>query len=103
MTSAVATTRRGSAAKNTGPGEKDFVARLADAGEEALHRLAELPGGKRAVDAMNELRSRVDELAKRVRGIEALETRVAKLEKELAALKKAKSPAPRSAARKPSS
>lgn len=72
--------------------DKDFVTRLADAGEEALHRLAELPGGQRAVTAANDLRARVDDLTKKVRGIDALEARVAKLEKELAALKKAKAP-----------
>ncbi|MFO7572140.1 MAG: hypothetical protein R6W48_05995 [Gaiellaceae bacterium] len=77
--------------------EKDFVTRLADAGEEALHRLTELPGGQRAVSAMNDLRTRVDDLAKKVRGIDALEERVAKLEKEVASLKKAKA----SASRKP--
>ena len=70
--------------------DKDFVTRLADAGEEALQRIAELPGGQKALTAMNDLRARVDELGKKVRGIDALEERVAKLEKEVAALKKAK-------------
>lgn len=68
--------------------EKDFVARLADAGEEALHKLTELPGGQRAMNAMNDLRARVDDLAKKVRGIDALEERVSKLEKEVASLKR---------------
>lgn len=68
--------------------EKDLVARLADAGEEALHRLAELPGGQRALNAVNDVRARVDELAKKVRGLDALEERVAKLEKEVASLKR---------------
>jgi uncharacterized protein YceH (UPF0502 family) len=81
--------------------EKDLVTRLADRGEEALHRLAELPGGQKAMNAVNDLRARVDDLARKVRGIDALETRVAKLEKEVAALKKAKAPARRSAPRKP--
>jgi len=71
-------------------GEKDFMTRLADAGEDALHRLTELPGGQKAVAAFNDLRNRVDELAKKVRGIDALEVRVTKLEKELAALKKSR-------------
>ena len=83
------------------PVEKDFVTRLADAGEEALQRLSDLPGGQRAVGAFNDLRVRVDELGKKVRGIDALEARVAKLERELAAMKKP--PARRSAPRKPSS
>jgi hypothetical protein len=81
---------------------KAFVARLTDAGEEALQRLADLPGGQRALGAINELRTRVDELGKKVRGIDALEARVAKLEKELASLKKAKAPARGQAPRKPS-
>ena len=75
--------------------EKDFLGRLADAGEEALQRVADLPGGQKALTAVNDLRTRVDDLTKKVRGIDALEARVAKLEKELAALKKAKAPAPR--------
>ena len=83
--------------------EKDFVTRLADAGEEALQRIADLPGGQKALTAVNDLRTRVDELAKKVRGIDELEARVAKLEKEVAALKKAKTPARRQAPRKPSS
>jgi uncharacterized protein YceH (UPF0502 family) len=76
--------------------DKDLISRLADAGEEALQRLSELPGGQRAVSAVNDLRTRVDDLTKKVRGIDALEARIAKLEKELAALKKSKAPSTRS-------
>ena len=43
---------------------------------------------------MNDLRARVDELGKKVRGIDELEQRVAKLEKELAAVKRAEKPKP---------
>jgi hypothetical protein len=89
--------------KDTPKTEKDFVTRLADAGEEALQRLSELPGGQKALTAFNDLRTRVDDLSKKVRGIDELEVRVAKLEKELAALKKAKAPARRQAPRKPAS
>ena len=39
------------------PSERDFVTRLADAGEEALQRLAELPGGQKALTAVNDLRA----------------------------------------------
>ncbi|HEX4747193.1 MAG TPA: hypothetical protein VFU99_09960 [Gaiellaceae bacterium] len=81
--------------------EKDFVTRLADAGEEALQRIAELPGGQKALTAVNDLRARVDDLARKVRGIDALEARVVKLEKELAALKKAKASSRSSGPRKP--
>ena len=87
--------------KSKAASEKDFVTRLADAGEEALQRLAELPGGQKALTAYNDLRARVDDLSKKVRGIDALEARVAKLEKELASLKKAKAPARRQAPRRP--
>jgi phage shock protein A len=88
MTSHMTETKTDSA--KTKAQEKDFVARLADAGEEALSRLADLPGGSRAVTAFNDLRNRVDELGRKVRGIDELETRVAKLEREVAALKRAK-------------
>jgi len=82
--------------------DKDLMTCLADAGEEALQRLSELPGGQRARTAVNDLRTRVDDLTKKVRGIDALEARILKLEKEVAALKKAKTPARRPAPRKPS-
>jgi hypothetical protein len=81
--------------------DKDFVTRLADAGEEALQRIADLPGGQKVLTGVNDLRTRVDELGKKVRGIDALEERVAKLEKDLASLKKAKAPARRQSPRKP--
>ena len=80
--------------------EKDLVTRLADAGEDALQRLTDLPGGQRALGAFNDLRARVDELGKKVRGIDALEARITKLERELASLKK-KAPTRRSTTRKP--
>jgi hypothetical protein len=87
--------------KSSGAKDKDFVSRLADAGEEALQRLSDLPGGQRAVTAFNDLRARVDELGKKVRGIDALEVRVQELEKEVAALRKAKAPARRATSSKP--
>jgi hypothetical protein len=80
--------------------EKDLLARLADAGEDAIVQLTKTAAGKALVEAANQTRTRVDELTKRVRGIEALEKRVAALEKQLAAQKK-KPAARRPAARKP--
>lgn len=79
------------------------MTRLTDAGEEALQRLSELPGGQKALTAFNDLRARVDDLGKKVRGIDALEARVVRVEKEIAALRKSSTPARRSTARKPSS
>jgi uncharacterized small protein (DUF1192 family) len=71
----------------------DVIARLAGKGEQAIHRIADLPGGSRALQVFNELRAGVDDLSKKVRGIDELEQRVAKLEKELAGLKRAQKPA----------
>ena len=70
--------------------ERDVLGRLAARGDETLQRLSELPGGARALKAFNDLRTGVDELGKRVRGVEELEARLAKLEKEVAALKRAR-------------
>lgn len=82
---------------------QDVIGRLAGRGEDALQRLAELPGGTKALRAFNDLRGRVDELSKKVRGVDALEQRVANLEKELAALKRAQKPAPKAPTRKAAS
>lgn len=70
--------------------QRDLIARLADAGEEAIQKLAEIPGAKRFLDVADSLRGRVDELQKRMRGLDELEKRVARLEKRLAALERGK-------------
>ena len=69
-------------------GEKDLLTRLADAGEEAIQRLGEVPGGKKVLDAVTGVRDRVDELQHRVRDLAGLEKRVQDLEKKVAALSK---------------
>jgi outer membrane murein-binding lipoprotein Lpp len=73
--------------------DNDVIGRLADRGEQALNRIGDLPGGTRALKAFNDLRARVDELSKKVRGVDELEKRVAKLEKDVAALRRAQKPA----------
>jgi hypothetical protein len=78
--------------------DSDVIGRLANRGEDVIHRLAELPGGAKALKAFNELRDRVDDLGKKVRGIDALEARIAKLEQQVAALKQPVR-APRAAAK----
>ena len=62
---------------------KDLLTRLADAGEDAIARLVETPGADRVVGYANAMRDRVDELQKKVRGIDELERRVAELERRL--------------------
>ena len=85
-------TERMPEATKTSKDDRDVIARLADRGEQTIARLADLPGGTKALKAVNDLRARVDELGKKVRGIDELEKRVAKLEKELAALKRTQKP-----------
>src|SRR5437588_4645465 len=70
--------------------EKDVIARLADAGEEALQRLAELPGGKSMVKAMGDVRDRLDDVAVKLRRLDPLERRVSAIEKRLDSLQKPK-------------
>ncbi len=64
-------------------GQKDLIARLADAGEEALSRLASSPGMDRVTGVMTNMRDQVDALAGRVRGLEDLEKRLAALERKV--------------------
>jgi hypothetical protein len=73
--------------------EKDVVARLSDAGEDALQRIADLPGGKLMLKAVADARSGIDELAAKLRRIDPLERRVAALEKRLDSLDKPKTKA----------
>lgn len=68
--------------------EKDLITRLADAGEEAIKRLGEMPGGQRLVDAAHTLRERLEDVQRRLRALDPLERRVTALEKRLAALER---------------
>jgi hypothetical protein len=65
---------------------KDLLSMLADRGEEAIQRLSDAPGADRLLGAAQALRDRMDEMQKRIRGIDALEKRVAELEKRVDAL-----------------
>ena len=88
------TTTRGKSRKQNAKAQvKPLVERLTDAGEDAVQRIADLPGGRRALGAFNDLRLRVDDLGKKVRGIDALERRIAQLEKQVAELKPKPKPA----------
>ena len=63
---------------------RNLLNRLADAGEDAIAKLADAPRGTRVLGAAGSLRDRVDELQRKVRGIDDLERRVAELERRLA-------------------
>jgi hypothetical protein len=66
-----------------GAKRSDLLGKLADFGEEAMQRLSDAPGGDRLLGALNATRERVDELQKRVRGLEDLEKRLAALERKV--------------------
>ncbi len=70
------------------PEDKDVIARLADAGEDVVKRLGEMPGGQRLIDAAQGLRERLDEVQRRLRSLDPLEKRVTELEKRLASLER---------------
>ena len=80
--------------------QNDILARFTELGHEALNKLSDMPGGSKVVDMMNDSKTRLDEIQKKLRGLDELEKRVAKLEKQVAATAK---PAPKKkpAARKP--
>ncbi|HEY4976168.1 MAG TPA: hypothetical protein VII05_02300 [Gaiellaceae bacterium] len=80
----------------------EIVTKLADKGEEALQKLAGSPAAQKLFDALTGLKDRLDELQRRVSGVEALEKRVADLEKQVKAHTKAHAPAAKKpAAKKP--
>ena len=92
--------------------KQDLLSRLADKGEGALSRVAGSQTTARVVESVTGLRERMDEVQKKVRGLDELEQRVTQLEKQLADLQKPKakpkttrprsatSAAPKSTARK---
>jgi hypothetical protein len=65
------------------PRQKNFVERLADAGEEALQRIGNAPGADRVMGTLGSLRERVDELQKSVRELQRLEKRLTAIERRL--------------------
>jgi hypothetical protein len=80
--------------------QKDILARFQDIGTEALNKLQDVPGGSRLVDMANETKARLDEMQKKLRGLDELEKRVAALEKQ-AGITVKKPAAKKPAARKP--
>ncbi len=66
----------------------DLLAKLAELSEEAIHRLQDAPGGDRLVGSLNAMRDRLDELQRRVRGIDELEQRLTALERKVEKLAK---------------
>jgi hypothetical protein len=65
------------------PRQRNLVERLADVGEEAIQRIGSAPGADRVLGTLNNVRDRVDDLQKRMRGLENLEKRLAAAERRL--------------------
>jgi polyhydroxyalkanoate synthesis regulator phasin len=79
---------------------QDLLHKLQERGQEALGKLADAPGGAQIMDTVRTMRERMDDLQKRMLGVDALEKRVKELERRLATLegkgpKVAKPPAPK--------
>ena len=66
----------------------DLLGKLAELSEEAIHRLQDAPGGDRVVSTMNAMKDRLDDLQRRVRGIDELEARLTALERKVDKLAK---------------
>jgi hypothetical protein len=77
------------------PRKNDLKSRLVELSEEAMQRLQEAPGAERVLTALNGLRDRLDELQKRVRGLEELERRLVALERKVDKLAKSSKAPPK--------
>ncbi|HEU5213443.1 MAG TPA: hypothetical protein VFU10_11785 [Gaiellaceae bacterium] len=69
---------------------QNILGRLADAGEEAISKVSEMPALHRLATTMTTLRERSDEMQKRLRGLDDVEKRLTALEKKVDALAKPK-------------
>ncbi len=59
---------------------KSPLSQLASLGEEMIEKASQNPAAAKLLEAGQQLRDRVDDLSKRVRGLEAMENRIAELE-----------------------
>ena len=81
---------------------KGLVGKLQDAGEEAMSRIVQAPAVGNVVLSAGHMGERLEELQLKLRGLEGVEKRLKALERKVAALEKAQSPAaPRKPAAKP--
>jgi hypothetical protein len=64
-------------------GQKDLLHKLADKGEEAISKLADVPAADKVLNAASGMGKRLDDMQRRLRGLESLEKRVAALERRV--------------------
>jgi hypothetical protein len=69
---------------------KSTLDRLTSLGEEVIGKASQNPNLARVVGAATQLKDRVDDLSKRVRGLEAMEKRIVDLEQRITKLEGAK-------------
>jgi len=69
---------------------KSTLDRLTSLGEEVIGKASQNPNLARVVGAATQLKDRVDDLSKRVRGLEGMEKRIGELEQRIAKLEGAK-------------
>jgi tetrahydromethanopterin S-methyltransferase subunit G len=81
--------------------QRDLLSKLADRGEEVLSKFAETPGAARVLELLNTTRERLDDLQKRVIGLEGLERRLDEVEKKLEQLEGGGAAVKKAAAKKP--
>jgi hypothetical protein len=79
---------------------KSTIDRLTSLGEEVLGKASQNPSLARVVGAATQLKDRVDDLSKRVRGLEGMEKRIGELEQRIKKLEGAQKRAV-TAAKKP--
>ena len=81
--------------------QRDLLSKLADRGEEVLSKFAETPGATRVLELLNSTRERLDDLQKRVIGLEGLERRLDEVEKKLEQLEGGGAAVKKAATKKP--
>jgi hypothetical protein len=76
------------------------IDRLTSLGEQAVNKASQHPTANKVIQQGMQLKAKVDDLSKRVRGLEAMEKKMTQLEKRVAKLEGAKKKAA-SATKKP--
>ena len=77
------------------------IDRLTSLGEQALDKASQHPTANKFIQQGVQLKAKVDDLSKRVRGLEAMEKKMTQLEKRVAKLEGAAKKKPASATKKP--
>ena len=81
--------------------KSDLFSKLSDRGEDVVGKISDMPAAQRIFDAGMQLKARVDDMQKKMRGLEELERRVKALEKKVDELSRASGGAKAAATPKP--